>query len=392
MITSSCSDASVVFLPQNASGAVAYGLTNDYLFRAVLQENPKVRIGLICSLLHLRTDEVHSVDIANPVELGSAIDAKDFVLDVKILLNNHTLLNLEMQVLNEGNWPDRSLSYLCRSFDQLNRGQNYGDAKPVLHISFLDFTLFSDHPEFYSTYMLLNVKNYTIYSDKFILSVVNLTQTKLATPEDKACHLDEWAALFKATTWEEIRMLASENEFIAEAAQTMYKLTAEEQIRQQCEAREDFYRQQNYVKYRHEKEMAEAREDFERQQNYVKHKHEQEMSEARASFERQKQDTETAHEREMSEAMENFERQKLDAESAHKQELSEAREDFERQQNYVKHKHEQEMAEARAGFERQKQDTETAHEREMAEQKQQFEHEIAEKDALIARLLSEKAK
>ena len=370
MITSSCSDASVVFLPQNASGAVAYGLTNDYLFRAVLQENPKVRIGLICSLLHLRTDEVHSVDIANPVELGSAIDAKDFVLDVKILLNNHTLLNLEMQVLNEGNWPDRSLSYLCRSFDQLNRGQNYGDAKPVLHISFLDFTLFSDHPEFYSTYMLLNVKNYTIYSDKFILSVVNLTQTKLATPEDKACHLDEWAALFKATTWEEIRMLASENEFIAEAAQTMYKLTAEEQIRQQCEAREDFYRQQNYVKYRHEKEMAEAREDFERQQNYVKHKHEKEMAEARASFERQKQDTETAHEREM----------------------SEAREDFERQQNYVKHKHEQEMAEARAGFERQKQDTETAHEREMAEQKQQFEREIAEKDALIARLLSEKAK
>lgn len=347
MITSSCSDASVVFLPQNASGAVAYGLTNDYLFRAVLQENPKVRIGLICSLLHLRTDEVHSVDIANPVELGSAIDAKDFVLDVKILLNNHTLLNLEMQVLNEGNWPDRSLSYLCRSFDQLNRGQNYGDAKPVLHISFLDFTLFSDHPEFYSTYMLLNVKNYTIYSDKF-LSVVNLTQTKLATPEDKACHLDEWAALFKATTWEEIRMLASENEFIAEAAQTMYKLTAEEQIRQQCEAREDFYRQQNYVKYRHEKEMAEAREDFERQQNYVKHKHEQEMAEAR--------------------------------------------EDFEQQQNYVKHKHEQEMAEARAGFERQKQDAETAHEREMAEQKQQFEHEIAEKDALIARLLSEKAK
>ena len=392
MITSSCSDASIVFLPQNASGAVAYGLTNDYLFRAVLQENPKVRIGLICSLLHLRTDEVHSVDIANPVELGSAIDAKDFVLDVKILLNNHTLLNLEMQVLNEGNWPDRSLSYLCRSFDQLNRGQNYGDAKPVLHISFLDFTLFSDHPEFYSTYMLLNVKNYTIYSDKFILSVVNLTQTKLATPEDKACHLDEWAALFKATTWEEIRMLASENEFIAEAAQTMYKLTAEEQIRQQCEAREDFYRQQNYVKYRHEKEMAEAREDFERQQNYVKHKHEKEMAEAREDFERQQNYVKHKHEQEMAEARAGFERQKQDTETAHEREMSEAREDFERQQNYVKHKHEQEMAEARAGFERQKQDTETAHEREMAEQKQQFEHEIAEKDALIARLLSEKAK
>lgn len=53
-----------------------------------------------------------------------------------------------------------------------------------------------------------------------------------------------WASLFKATTWEEINMLAKENEYIDEAANTIYQLTQEEKIRMQCEAREDYYRTQ----------------------------------------------------------------------------------------------------------------------------------------------------
>ena len=63
-------------------------------------------------------------------------------------MNNNTLINLEMQVANEGNWPDRSLSYLCRAFDNLNEGENYGDLKPAIHIGILDFTLFPENLNF----------------------------------------------------------------------------------------------------------------------------------------------------------------------------------------------------------------------------------------------------
>ncbi|MDE5939525.1 MAG: hypothetical protein K2H37_10630, partial [Lachnospiraceae bacterium] len=35
---------------QEAYGPVPYGMTNDYMFRAVLQSNNKVLRGLICSL------------------------------------------------------------------------------------------------------------------------------------------------------------------------------------------------------------------------------------------------------------------------------------------------------------------------------------------------------
>lgn len=160
------------------------------------------------------------------------------------MLNDDTLINLEMQVANEHNWPERSLMYLCRAFDQLYRGQKYEDALPVYHIGFLDFTLFPEYPEFYATYKLLNVKNYSLYSSKFSLSVVNLTQTELATEEDKVYRIDYWARLFKAKTWEELKMLANENEYLNEAADSIYKANTEEIVRQQCLAREDAERRE----------------------------------------------------------------------------------------------------------------------------------------------------
>ena len=233
----------------SATGPLSIPLTNDYLFRALLQRNNYVLKGLICSLLRLSPQEVSSVIINNPIILGESINDKTFFLDISITLNDHTLINLEMQVINEHNWSERSLSYLCRTFDNLNSGKEYSAVQPAIQIGLLDFTLFSEYPEFYSTYQFLNVKNHTIYSDKLRLCVLNLTRIDLATEEDRQYHIDYWASLFKATTWEELKMLAEQNEFIANASSTVYQLSQEETIRLQCEAREDYYRRQRSVQH-----------------------------------------------------------------------------------------------------------------------------------------------
>ena len=226
---------------QNASGIIPYGMTNDYMFRAVLQSNNKVLRGLICALLHLGEDEIKSVKITNPIILGESVENKEFRLDINLLLNDSTKINLEMQVANKLNWGNRSVLYLCRSFDSLNHGQDYTEANPVIHIGFLDYTLFDEFPEFYATYKLLNVKNHQIYSDSLTLSVVNLSRIDLATEEDKQYDIVHWAMLFKATTWEELKMLAAENEYLNEASNTMYLMSADERIRKQCLDREEYY-------------------------------------------------------------------------------------------------------------------------------------------------------
>ena len=186
-------------------------------------------------------------------------------MDSRVLLNNHTVINLEMQVLNLGNWPERSLAYMCRSFDRLNRGDDYVEVKPVVQVCFLDFTLFKEYPEFFSTYMFTNIKNHIIYSDKLKLYVVDLTCIDRATEEDKLRGIYHWAKLFKAKTWEEIKMLAGSSTFLEEAAETAYRLSAEEKIRMQCEAREDYYRQQRYI----QKQLDKLKELESREQDMI---------------------------------------------------------------------------------------------------------------------------
>jgi predicted transposase/invertase (TIGR01784 family) len=247
-----------------ATGPIDYGFTNDYMFRVILQKNQRVLKSLICALLHMEENAIQSLTITNPIELGDSIDEKTFVLDIAILMNNHSYVNLEMQVLNELNWQDRSLSYLCRSFDQLHEGQDYKEVGPAIHIGFLNFCPFPEYPEFYASYKLLNIKNYHIYSGKFVLSVVDLTHINLACEEDKAYEIDYWARLFKATTWEELKMIAEKNPDLAEASESLYTMNADDLVRAKCRARDDYYRHQGAIQAKmeqltEEKEQADAR-------------------------------------------------------------------------------------------------------------------------------------
>lgn len=247
------------------TGEIRYNMTNDYMFRVILQENEKVLRGLVSSLLHMKPDKIKSISVENPITLGDAMNKKTIVFDVKIILNNNTLINLEMQLLNEHNWVERSLFYLCRAFTRLLKGEDYSKLQPVTLIGFLDFTLFPKHPEFYAMYKLLNTKDYHLYSDKLALGVVNLNRTDLATDEDKTYGIDNWVKIFKAKTWEELRMLSENNEYVEEMVRSLFKFNSDEQVREQCEeieielaARKARYREQEEATAKLKAELAEA--------------------------------------------------------------------------------------------------------------------------------------
>ena len=72
--------------------------------------------------------------------------------------------------------------------------------------------------------------------------------SELATDEDKANQIDYWARLFKASSWEEVRMISKNNNYLSEASQALYELNADEITRQKCRAREEYYRTQNTYK------------------------------------------------------------------------------------------------------------------------------------------------
>ena len=119
------------------------------------------------------------------------------ILDVNIVMNDSTNINFEMQVINYIDWPERSLIYAGRNLDKLKTGDPYSVVKPSIHIGFLDFQLFDDHPKFYSVNRLMDIEDHHIYTDKLTIGVVDLTNIELATDEDKQYNVDKWARLFK---------------------------------------------------------------------------------------------------------------------------------------------------------------------------------------------------
>jgi len=245
---------------ENATGKVKYSLTNDILFHIVLQDDDYALKGLIASLLHLEPSDIKKTKVLNPILPGDPPDAKLCILDIYVLFNDDSYINLEMQVEDQQNWVPRSLTYLSREFDQLKHGDDYTLVKPVYHVGFLNFTLFEDHPEFHATYCLQNIRDGYTYTDKFSLHVLELNHINLATDEDMYYKTDKWAALFKATTWEEIKMLAQENDYIMSAAKSMYSSVTDPRILKLCTRRQEEIDGDNHRRERlaeQEKQIAE---------------------------------------------------------------------------------------------------------------------------------------
>ena len=222
------------------TGPLAYNLTNDYMFKAFLQRNEAALRGLVSALLRIDISTINSISIMNPIELGSFVTDKIMILDIKLMLNDNQIINIEMQVDNLGDWEERSLTYLCRAFDHLESGDNYKDALKTVQIGILNFTPRGFPEKLYLQYNFLNKETGHIYSDKLTLFVLQLNQLGDEKDEKTMPDLYYWAQLFKATTWEEIAMLAEKNESIKEGIVTLKQLTDDERFLMQCEARERY--------------------------------------------------------------------------------------------------------------------------------------------------------
>lgn len=219
------------------TGKLKYLLTNDYLFKVFLQQNEKALRGLLSALLKIKLEDIRNVVITNPIQEGDVIDDKTMILDVKLIMNSNKVINIEMQVRNLGDWPERSLGYLSRAFDQLNHGEDYLDVKETIHIGILDFTPTGFPEKLYSEYFMMEKENHHIYSRKFSIRMLQLNQLGNLEDEEKMPEVYHWAQLFKATTWEEVFMVAEKNEAIKEGIVTLKQLTEDEKEQQRIEGR-----------------------------------------------------------------------------------------------------------------------------------------------------------
>ena len=91
------------------------------------------------------------------------------------------------------------------------------------------------------------------------LIVIELMQEELATNEDIACGIDKWVRLFKAKTWEDLKMVAQDNPYMTSTVESMYLSNTDRNILKVAREREEFLRSQAYKDKKLETQAAEIK-------------------------------------------------------------------------------------------------------------------------------------
>ena len=83
-----------------------YTFTNDILFKMLFVQHPMLLKKLVAELLGIQLESIEEFVITNPDIPPDAIDDKFCRLDVNMSVDGQ-LVDLEIQVRNEGDYPER---------------------------------------------------------------------------------------------------------------------------------------------------------------------------------------------------------------------------------------------------------------------------------------------
>ena len=220
----------------------------DFAFKEIMMDE-KARIGFLAAVLHLDPEDVRETQILNPYLRKVHEDDKLGILDVRILMNDDTVIDVEIQLSELLVWPDRSLFYAAKMYaDQIELGQKYDVLKKCVSISILDFNLFKEEPGFYSCFHIREDTRGFLYTDKMEFHVIELPKLPLELQEG-CTGLELWAKFINAERKEEFDMLAEKDPYIDSAYQQLQVISQDKQKRMEYEAREKAVRDYNQGMY-----------------------------------------------------------------------------------------------------------------------------------------------
>ena len=208
-----------------------YNMKSDTLFKLLFAKNQELLKRLISSLLRIKYEDITQFTVINPEISPEELGKKFCRLDINMELNDQKL-DLELQITDEGNYPERSLFYWAREYSTgINEGENYALLPRTIVISILGFNQFSDSKKFYHEFQCLEVTTHKPLTDKMVLQFYELK--KLSPLTDSENIRDLWLKFFNAETEEELTQIEKmEVSFMNEAINAYRHVAASPEFRE----------------------------------------------------------------------------------------------------------------------------------------------------------------
>jgi predicted transposase/invertase (TIGR01784 family) len=222
-----------------------YTFKTDMLFKTLFVKYPELLKMLVAELLGIPLDSIEEFEIRNPEMPPQNMGDKYCRLDINMTVNGQRV-DLEVQVSNEGNYPERAMFHWAREYSTaLPAGQDYSMLPRTIIISIINFKLF-DCAEYHSKFLPLEAVRHELLSDKMAFHFFELP--KLPADIGRENMLLLWLALFKAETEEELgKIKAMEVPVMDQAISAYYTITASSEFRES---------ERLYEKARHDEAQA----------------------------------------------------------------------------------------------------------------------------------------
>ncbi len=189
-------------------------LKADYAFKELFAHE-KVRKQFLSDVLDIPLEQIKSVRMANPFLRRTFRRQKQGIMDIALVLNDNTKINIEMQVYRQKHYTQRKLYYLARMYtDDLMIGEKYKKLRRYISISLVDFELLPDTERYHSIYRLRDEAGREL-TDLWEIHIIELGK------ELTGHRVDDWIRVFNATSQEEIDQIAGQNGRMEDVAEVV---------------------------------------------------------------------------------------------------------------------------------------------------------------------------
>ena len=213
-----------------------YKFTNDVLFKMLFARRPWLLRRLVALALGIPEGSITKFVITNTEIPPEGLGDKFCRLDINMIVNGRRV-SLEVQVVDEGDYPERSLYYWARDFSSaLQAGDKYSELPSVVIISILDFLLF-DCDGYHSEFRPLEVSRGEQLSDKMALHYFEIG--KLPEGDGARSELEQLLWLFRAKTEEDLKKLERlEVSAVRQTIKAYREITVSDEFRELARLRE----------------------------------------------------------------------------------------------------------------------------------------------------------
>ena len=214
---------------------------NDYIFKKIFSKkgNESILKDFLISVLNI---PIQKVETRAEVSLERQLEENKLGrLDILAKLDDNTIVNIEVQILNKYNFIDRTMYYWSGNYyNELRAGEDYNKVKKVIAINILDYEIFEEGPYHEIARIRRDYKN-KILTDKMELHFIQIPKF-LKENRGTKTKLEQWMQFISQKDEKEVELAMKENEEIKKANEEYEYLTGDEAERRLALLREEAIR------------------------------------------------------------------------------------------------------------------------------------------------------